>query len=115
MASRKQKGLIGKIADAGEEALHRVTDMAGAEKVMEAVHGMRDRLDDVQKRLVGLDAIEKRLAALEQRVEELAAEKAKPKSASTRARSPRQSGSTGAKPKTTRASSTRKTGGGSPG
>jgi hypothetical protein len=68
---RNQKDLLGRLSDVGEEALSRVAGSPTASRVFDSVGGMRERLDDVQKKLRGLDALEKRVAKLEQRVEEL--------------------------------------------
>jgi phage shock protein A len=67
----KQKDLLTRLSDAGEEALSRVAGSPATARVIETVGGMRERLDDVQKKLRGLDALEKRVAKLEKRVEEL--------------------------------------------
>jgi hypothetical protein len=69
---RNQKDLLGRLSDVGEEALSRVAGSPTASRVFDSVGGMRERLDDVQKKLRGLDALERRVAKLEQRVEELA-------------------------------------------
>jgi hypothetical protein len=72
MAQRKsQKDLLGRLSDVGEEALSRVAGSPTASRVLDSVGGMRERLDDVQKKLRGLDALERRVEKLEQRVEEL--------------------------------------------
>lgn len=71
MAEQKQKDLLTRLSDAGEEALSRVAGAPATARVMETVGGMRERLDDVQKKVRGLDALEKRVAKLEKRVEEL--------------------------------------------
>ena len=70
MADTPQK-LLGKLADACEEAISKVGDMPGLQRLSTAVSGMRDRLDEMQKRLRGLDEIERRLGVLEKRVDEL--------------------------------------------
>jgi uncharacterized protein YoxC len=73
---RGQKDILSRLSDAGEEALSRVAGSQATSRVLESVGGMRERLDDVQRKLRGLDALEKRVARLEKRVEELS--KAKP-------------------------------------
>lgn len=84
MAQRKsQKDLLGRLSDVGEEALSRVAGSPRASRVLDSVGGMRERLDDVQKKLRGLDALERRVAKLEQRVEELS----KPKRSTSGTRS----------------------------
>jgi hypothetical protein len=84
VADAPQK-LLGKLADAGEEAISKVGEMPGLNRLSTAVSGMRERLDEMQKRLRGLDEIEQRLDRLEKRVDELA----KPKR--TRTSSPKSS------------------------
>ena len=92
---KQQKDLLTRLSDVGEEALSRVASSSTTSRVMETVGGMRERLDDVQRKVRGLDALEKRVAKLEKRVDELS--KPKPKRApATRTRT------TAAKPTTTR-------------
>jgi uncharacterized protein YoxC len=79
-----QKDLLTRLSDAGEEAISRVAGSPATTRLMETVGGMRDRLDDVQKKVRGLDELERRVAKLEQRVEELS--KPKRSAASTRSR-----------------------------
>jgi hypothetical protein len=76
---RNQKDLLGRLSDVGEEALSRVAGSPTASRVFDSVGGMRERLDDIQKKLRGLDALERRVEKLEQRVEELS----KPKRSSS--------------------------------
>jgi hypothetical protein len=76
MAQRGQKDLLTRLSDVGEEALSRVAGSQATSRVLESVGGMRERLDDVQRKVRGLDALEKRVAKLEKRVDELS--KAKP-------------------------------------
>ena len=85
MADAPQK-LLGKLADAGEEAISKVGDMAGMQRLSSAVGGMRERLDEMQKRLRGLDEIEQRLEKLEKRVDALAKPK-RPRSSSSSSKS----------------------------
>jgi uncharacterized protein YoxC len=73
-----QKDILSRLSDAGEEALSRVAGSQATSRVLEGVGGMRERLDDVQRKVRGLDELEKRVAKLEKRVEELS--KAKPAS-----------------------------------
>jgi hypothetical protein len=99
MAQKNQKDLLTRLSDAGEEALSRVAGSQATSRVMETVGGMRERLEDVQKKVRGIDALEKRVANLEKRVEELS----KPK----RSTASRSRASTTKRPTTTR-STTRK-------
>jgi uncharacterized protein YoxC len=85
MAQRKsQKDLLTRLSDAGEEALSRVAGSPTTARLLDSMGGMRERLDDVQKKVRGLDALEKRVAKLEKRVDELS--KPKRTAAATRSR-----------------------------
>lgn len=75
--SKQQKDLLTRLSDVGEEALSRVASSTTTSRVMETVGGMRERLDDVQRKVRGLDALEKRVAKLEKRVDELSKPKQK--------------------------------------
>jgi hypothetical protein len=85
MAQRKnQKDLLSRLSDVGEEALSRVAGSPTTSRVLDTVGGMRERLDDLQKKVRGLDALEKRVATLEKRVDELS--KPKRSAAATRSK-----------------------------
>ena len=71
MAVREPKDLLTMLADRGEEAIQRLADAPGADRVLGAAQALRDRLDEMQKRLRGIDALERRVAELEKRVEAL--------------------------------------------
>jgi uncharacterized protein YoxC len=86
MAQRKsQKDLLTRLSDVGEEALSRVAGSPATTRVLDTVGGMKERLDDVQKKVRGLDALEKRVAKLERRVEELSKPKRSPAAPRARA------------------------------
>jgi hypothetical protein len=67
----KPKGLIEKLADAGEEALSRVADAPVVGRVVESASGVKERLDELTLKVRGLEGIEKRVQELERRVDEL--------------------------------------------
>jgi hypothetical protein len=84
MAERKsQKDLLSRLSDVGEEALTRVAGSPTTSRVLDTVGGMRERMDEIQKKVRGLDALEKRVAKLEKQVEELS----KPKRSTSATRS----------------------------
>ena len=93
MAVREPKDLLTMLADRGEEAIQRLADAPGADRLLSAAQALRDRMDEMQKRVRGIDALEKRVAELEKRVETLSAPS---KSTTTRRRT------TASKPRTPR-------------
>jgi len=71
MARPRQKNIVERLADAGEEAIQRIGSAPGADKVLGALGSMRERVDDLQKRVRGLETLEKRLNAVERRLDKL--------------------------------------------
>ncbi len=71
MAGTRRTDLLGRLADMSEEAIQRLNDVPGADKVLGAMNTLRDRTDELQKRVRGLEALEQRLATLEKKVEKL--------------------------------------------
>jgi hypothetical protein len=96
---KKQKDLLTRLSDVGEEALSRVAGSQTTARVVDSLGGMRERLDDVQRKVRGLDALEQRVTELERRVDALS----KPKRATTS-----RSRSTTAKPTTSRSTARKK-------
>ena len=87
-----QKDLLTRLADAGEDAINRLSDLPGGSRFVDAAHAMRERMDELQKKVRGIEELERRVVALEARVDELTAPE-KPRAARSAA------GSTGSKPK----------------
>jgi hypothetical protein len=84
MAERKQDRL-GRLADISEGAIQRLSDAPGADRALQALKGLGDRVDELQRRTRGFEELERRLSALEKKVNSLA--KPKPaRRASSRAR-----------------------------
>jgi uncharacterized protein involved in exopolysaccharide biosynthesis len=71
MADRKQD-LLGRLADLSEEAVQRLAEAPGADRALQALKGLGDRVDDLQRRTRGFEELERRLTALEKRVDQLA-------------------------------------------
>ena len=72
MAQRKQQqDFISRLADRGEQVVGRITELPGAKQLVDAMAGITNTLDDVQKRLRALDPLEKRVTELEKRLEKL--------------------------------------------
>jgi hypothetical protein len=75
--------LLGRLADLSEDAIQRISDAPGADRVLGAMNAMRDRMDELQKRVRGLEDLEKRLAALERKVDKLGKASAAPSGSKT--------------------------------
>ena len=72
MAGTRRSDLLGKLADLSDDAMQRLSDVPGGERLVSAINTTRERVDELQKRVRGMDELEKRLAALERKVEKLA-------------------------------------------
>ena len=70
-----EKDFVTRLADAGEEALQRLSDLPGGQRAVGAFNDLRVRVDELGKKVRGIDALEARVAKLER---ELAAMKKPP-------------------------------------
>jgi uncharacterized protein involved in exopolysaccharide biosynthesis len=70
MAEQKQD-LLGRLADLSEGAVQRLSDAPGADRALQALKGLADKVDDLQRRTRGFEELERRLATLERRVDSL--------------------------------------------
>src|SRR3954471_13070393 len=68
---RQQKDVFTRLTETGEEALHKLVELPGGTKVVEAANALRDRVDDLTSRVRSLDPLEKRVAELEKRLDAL--------------------------------------------
>jgi hypothetical protein len=71
MAQRRQRNIVERLADVGEEAIQRFGGAPGADRLVGALGSVRDRVDDLQRRVRGLEGLEKRLAAIERRLDKI--------------------------------------------
>jgi hypothetical protein len=90
-----RQSIVDRLADLGEEAIQRIGNAPGGDRVLAAMAGTRDRIDDLQKRVRGLEALDKRVASIERRLDKLEG-KSKP-STTTRKRSSSSSSSSSSK------------------
>jgi hypothetical protein len=101
MAGKRRNDLLGRLADLSEEAVQRLSDAPGGEKVLGAVNTLRDRTDELQKRVRGIETLEQRLAAVERKVDKLmksgGSTSSRTTRKSTKATSTKSSGGTAAK------------------
>jgi hypothetical protein len=67
----KRNDLLGRLADLSEEAIQRLGEVPGADRAFGAVNALRERTDELQKRVRGLEGLEQRIADLEKKVDKL--------------------------------------------
>ena len=82
MVDQKQdkQDLVAWLADLGEGAIQRLSEAPGADRVLQALKGLGERVDELQRQTRGFADFEKRLTTLEKRVDSIA----KPKPARKR-------------------------------
>lgn len=71
MARPRQRNIVERLADVGEEAIQRIGSAPGADRLVGALGAMRERVDDLQKRVRGLEGLDRRLAAVERRLDKI--------------------------------------------
>lgn len=96
MADR-QKDLLGMLSDLSEDVVQRLSEAPGADRALQALKSLGERVDELQRQTRGFGELEKRLTALEKRVDAMAKPKPKPKPKPSRAKSsvPRASAKSG--------------------
>jgi hypothetical protein len=70
MADRN-KDLLGRLADISEDAIQRLAEAPGADRALQALKGLGERVDELQRRTRSFEQLERRLTALEKRVDSL--------------------------------------------
>jgi hypothetical protein len=70
MAQRKQD-IITKLTDRGEDVVGRLSDFPATQRLLQSAGGLKERVDELQRRVRGLDALERRVTALEKKVDQL--------------------------------------------
>lgn len=97
MADPKQD-LLNRLADLSEGAVQRLSEAPGADRALQALKALGEKVDELQRQMRGFTELEKRLSALEKRVDAMAKPKRARKPASgARAHAPKQ-GSAAKKP-----------------
>ena len=81
---KDKQDLVAWLADLGEGAIQRLSEAPGADRVLQALKGLGERVDELQRQTRGFADFEKRLTTLEKRVDSIAKPKParKPKAAS---------------------------------
>jgi hypothetical protein len=90
--AQPRQSIVDRLADLGEEAIQRIGNAPGGDKVLAAMAGTRDRLDDLQKRVRGLEALDQRVESIEARLDKLEG-KSKPAARKSSTATPKSSGS----------------------
>ena len=75
---------LSQLASLGEEVLEKASQNPTAARVLHGAMQMKDRVDDLSKRVRGLEQMEKRLAQLEKRLAKLEGKPAAKPSGSTK-------------------------------
>ncbi len=83
-AKSQDKDFVSRLADAGEEALQRLTDIPGGQRAVTAFNDLRARVDELSKKVRGIDALEARVKELEREVAALKKAKAPARRTTTR-------------------------------
>jgi hypothetical protein len=74
--TKSEKDFVARLADAGEEALQRLSELPGGQKAVTAYNDLRARVDELGKKVRGIDALEERIVRLEKDVASLKRSKA---------------------------------------
>lgn len=72
----KDKDFVTRLADAGEEALQRLSDLPGGQRAVTAFNDLRARVDELGKKVRGIEELETRVRELEKEVAALKKAKA---------------------------------------
>lgn len=99
MAEAKRNDLFGRLQDLSEDAIQRLSEVPGADRVAGALNATKDRVDELQKRVRGLEQLEQRLSTLERKVDKLAKGSSSSVASDVERKAPttKSSGATGAK------------------
>jgi DNA anti-recombination protein RmuC len=80
----KNKDILSRLADRGEQVVGRITDLPGAKNLVDRTTHLAKRLDDVQKQLRSLGPLTKKVAAIERRLDKLEGKSTTSKRTTTR-------------------------------
>ncbi|HKD93403.1 MAG TPA: hypothetical protein VKB43_01695 [Gaiellaceae bacterium] len=89
MADTKED-LLARLADLSEGALQRLSEAPGADRALQALKALGEKVDELQRQTRGFAEMEKRLSALEKRVDAMGKPKPARKPSGSRAHAPKQ-------------------------
>src|SRR5438309_1824575 len=84
MAQQRNKDLLSRLADRGEQVVGRITDLPGAKNLVDRTTQLAKSLDEVQKQLRSLGPLQKRVTSIEKRLDKLEGKSAARKRPATR-------------------------------
>lgn len=70
-AKTGEKDFMARLADAGEEAVQRIAELPGGNRMVAAFNDLRARVDDLTRKVRGIDALESRVDKLEREIASL--------------------------------------------
>ncbi len=71
MAQQKNKDLLTRLADRGEQVVGRITELPATKGLVDRTSALAKKIDDIQRRLRSLDPLEKRVTSIEKRLDKL--------------------------------------------
>ena len=83
---KDDRDVIARLASRGEQTIAKLADLPGGTKALKAVNDLRERVDELGKKVRGIDEIEKRLATVERELATLNRAQKPKASTATRAR-----------------------------
>ena len=69
--TENEKDFAARLADAGGEAMQKLSDLPMGKALVDGAQQLRDRLDELGTRIRAIDPLEKRVTVLEHRLEAL--------------------------------------------
>jgi hypothetical protein len=82
--AQPNKDFVTRLADAGEEALQKLTEFPGGQRAVTAFNDLKTRVDELGKKVRGIEQLEERVAKLEKEVAALKKAKAPARRTTTR-------------------------------
>lgn len=67
----KERDFAARLADAGGEAMQKLSDLPMGKALVDGAQQLRERIDELGTRIRAIDPLEKRVTALEERLDEL--------------------------------------------
>ena len=76
-AAQAERDVIARLADRGQQTVARLAELPGGTRALNAFNDLRNRVDELGKKVRGIDELEKRVADLEDEVAALTKKKSK--------------------------------------